>query len=283
MPLQMPAIKQVPSPNYSPSLIAHDLVILHLMEGGYEGSIAWLCKTSTKASAHLCMNEDGSEFTQLVPLSMKAWAQVAYNSKGVSIEAPGFTAKGVSDRTLGGMARATAWLLHAYGIPCQWAQGGQGRGFCCHHDLGASGGGHVDICGVGDATWRKFMSFVEQEYDTFDEEPIPVWALHGAPAPHQVELAPNVPPEPSHGGASREGPPDPWEDGHDTASLFPRGSAADIQWRLNKAGAQPPLDVDGQAGKLTRNALAAFQGAHRLHIDGIIGPKTWAALEAASA
>jgi hypothetical protein len=248
------------------------------MEGGYLGSISWLCSGQAGASAHLCMNDDGSEFTQLVPLSMKAWAQCAFNSRGVSIEAPGFTAKGVADKTLDGLAWAVAWLLHAYGIPRQWAEGGQGRGYCCHHDLGGAGGGHVDICGVGDATWRSFETHVGIHYANLGTgDPLPTWALHGLPAPHQVELPPNVLPEPSHGGAARNEPGDTIV--HPTASTYPLGSVADLQFRLNKAGAQPPLTVDGQAGTLTRNAIAKFQGAHGLYIDGLIGPKTWAALE----
>jgi len=43
------------------------------------------------------------------------------------------------------------------------------------------------------------------------------------------------------------------------------------------------LSVDGFAGPLTRNALAAFQSKHGLYVDGLIGPKTWAALDAATA
>lgn len=276
-----PILKQVTSPNYSPTPISHDLVIVHLMEGGYAGSIAWLCQHAAAASAHLCMNEDGSEFTQLVPLGMKAWAQCAFNGKGVSIEAPGFTAKGVAEPTLRGLAWATSWLLHAYGIPRQHAAAGQGRGYCCHHDLGSAGGGHVDICGVGDATWQKFEGFVKEAYDALALAPLPSWALHGLPAPHAVDLPPDVPPEPSHGGAPRSEPTDAVA--HPTASSYPHGSVSDLQDRLNRAGASPPLYVDGCAGQITRDALAAFQGKHGLFIDGAIGPKTWAVLVVASA
>ena len=280
MTIQMPIIRQTPTHNYSPALIAHDIVIVHLMEGGYAGSVAWLCSSAAGASAHLCMNDDGSEFSQLVPLSMKAWAECSYNSRGVSIEAPGFTAKGVGDTTLRGLANATAWLLRAYGIPCQHAAGGQGRGFCSHHDLGAAGGGHVDICGINDATWQKFETFVQNAYDEFGAAPLPAWALHGVPAPHSVELPPNAPPEPSHGGASRNEPGDIVS--HSTSTGYPAGSAADMQTRLNKAGASPALVVDGVAGNATRLALRAFQAAHSLAIDGLIGPATWAALDAAT-
>ena len=96
-----------------------------------------------------------------------------------------------------------------------------------------------------------------------------------------MALPPDVPPEPSHGGASRKDSNDAAL--HETNSGFPHGSAADLQWRLNKAGATPPLAVDGWAGAKTRDAIAAFQGKHGLYVDGMIGPKTWAALDAATA
>ena len=216
-----------------------------------------------------------------MPLQFKAWAQCDFNGQGISIEYPGFTAQGVPEATLRAMALHTAWLLRAYGIPCQHAKGGRGRGYCMHHDLGAAGGNHTDVCGVEDATWQKLEGYIKEAYDAFGDEPLPAWALHGLPAPHQVELPPDVSPAPSHGGSPRKDADDAAL--HETNSGFPHGSVADLQWRLNKAGASPALDVDGHAGTLTRNAIAAFQGKHGLFIDGLIGPKTWAALDAATA
>jgi lysozyme family protein len=45
--------------------------------------------------------------------------------------------------------------------------------------------------------------------------------------------------------------------------------------------AHPPLIVDGSYGRMTRNAVAAFQDRANITIDGIAGPETVAALEAA--
>jgi hypothetical protein len=39
-----------------------------------------------------------------------------------------------------------------------------------------------------------------------------------------------------------------------------------------------PLAVDGLFGPLTEQVVKAFQGAHGLAVDGIVGPKTWAKL-----
>jgi peptidoglycan hydrolase-like protein with peptidoglycan-binding domain len=269
MTLDMGTVKQVPSPNYTPEEIEHDLVIVHDMEGYYGPSVAYLCQPSVQASAHLCMNVDGSEWSQLVPLQFKAWAECAANGRGVSIEAPGFVAQGLPDVTLRGLAKGVAWLLHAFGIPCQHAPGGEGRGYCMHHDLGAAGGGHVDICGIGDATWQKFEGFVKEAYDALDPLNLPTWALHGAPGPHQIVAPPAVTPTPSHGGAPRNEPGDVHT--HPTASTFPAGSLADIQHRLG-------VEADGLNGPETRGAIVAFQKAHGLTADGIVGPKTWSVL-----
>jgi peptidoglycan hydrolase-like protein with peptidoglycan-binding domain len=69
---------------------------------------------------------------------------------------------------------------------------------------------------------------------------------------------------------------------HATISLGATGPDAVLaQTQLNEHGASPPLVADGQFGARTRSAAIAFQGAHGLTADGIIGPRTWAALDPA--
>ena len=50
----------------------------------------------------------------------------------------------------------------------------------------------------------------------------------------------------------------------------------ELQKRLNANGYT--LDVDGKFGKKTEEAVRAFQKKNGLKVDGIVGPKTWAAL-----
>jgi peptidoglycan hydrolase-like protein with peptidoglycan-binding domain len=64
-----------------------------------------------------------------------------------------------------------------------------------------------------------------------------------------------------------------------TISLGASGPAVEAaQTDLNKNGAK--LTVDGAFGNETLDAVEAFQTAKKLEKDGIVGPATWAALEA---
>lgn len=277
--VNLPRVVQRPTPNYTPTAIRHDLVICHRTEGGYDGAVAWLCQPAARASAHLVMKLDGSEISQLVPLNFKAWAQCQFNNMGVSLEIEGYTRDGLSDQTQKVAAGVVAWLCAAYGIPPTWAQGGMGRGVCQHHDLGVAGGGHIDFCGVGSQEWLGFMEEVHRVYEVISSGPLPPFALHGLPNPGEARLPPVAQSSPSHSGADRS---DMLALGHPTNSKFPHGSVADLQWRLNAAGAFPPLKVDGFAGPATRDAIAHFQASHGLYIDGQMGPMTWAKLDGAT-
>ncbi len=68
-----------------------------------------------------------------------------------------------------------------------------------------------------------------------------------------------------------------------TRPMLRKGSGGadvkELQALLNERGASPALTVDGSFGPLTEQAVEAFQAVRGLVVDGVCGPKTWAALE----
>ena len=67
---------------------------------------------------------------------------------------------------------------------------------------------------------------------------------------------------------------------HPMISFGSQGSdVAEAQSKLNSAGADPLLEVDGIFGPLTQAAVVEFQETNSLSEDGIVGPITWAALD----
>jgi hypothetical protein len=68
---------------------------------------------------------------------------------------------------------------------------------------------------------------------------------------------------------------------HPTLSIGASGEWVSYAQQLLTNAGYPPQDhqIDGLFGPLTNEAVRDFQGAHHLHVDGIIGPATWAALE----
>ncbi|GHG86101.1 N-acetylmuramoyl-L-alanine amidase [Comamonas sp. JC664] len=72
-----------PSPNYNarPSGIAAQMVIIHTCEGGYSGCWSWLNNSASGVSAHYVVNERGTEVSQLVRETSRAWhVGAAYRS-----------------------------------------------------------------------------------------------------------------------------------------------------------------------------------------------------------
>ncbi len=174
----LPKLLQRHSPNFSSRQgTPISLVVEHDTEGGYPGTLDWLCNPHVPLSAHLVVKEDGSECTQLVGFQDKAWhAMNAGNFRGIGKEWAGFENKGYSDAQLAANAAITAWLCRVYGIPPRWAESGQGSGVCRHYDLGAAGGSHDDPT-MDPVAWGAYMDRVETAYAVCPTPP-PLWAQH---------------------------------------------------------------------------------------------------------
>ena len=64
-----------PSPNFNarPAGTKVSMIVIHTCEGGYSGCWGWLANSSAGVSAHYVVNESGSEISQLVRESDRAW------------------------------------------------------------------------------------------------------------------------------------------------------------------------------------------------------------------
>ncbi|MFO0594273.1 MAG: N-acetylmuramoyl-L-alanine amidase [Myxococcaceae bacterium] len=126
-----------PSPNFN-SRNGHgvEFVIIHTCEGGYSGCWGWLTNPAAQASAHYVVNEDGSEVTQEVLESDRAWHVaanydcglnngfrcdlngVSINSMAVGIEHAGFASQpGFPASQLDASARLVCAITQHHGIP----------------------------------------------------------------------------------------------------------------------------------------------------------------------
>lgn len=77
-------IVQQLSPNHSSRQgNVPDMIVDHIAEGTYEGTISWLCNSKSGVSAHFVVSKEG-DITQLVPLDKTAWANGTSNTAGSS-------------------------------------------------------------------------------------------------------------------------------------------------------------------------------------------------------
>lgn len=253
--MSLPVVKWTPSPNFSSrGGVKTRLIVVHDCEGSYNGSIAWFAMPNSQVSAHLVLSEDGTEATQMVAWSNKAWHACNANPMSEGIEAAGYAAKGFEAAEWEALAELVAWRLHVNGIPCQEATAANNwTGFTEHAKLGAWGGGHHDLT-EDPKIWASFVARVNNAYNN---------GVITAPVKSDATV-PSAPQNFNPSGTVR----------NDEVV----GSIAWMQMRLNALGFKPVLTVDGIDGPATENALKHFQSSKGLVADGILGPKTIAAL-----
>lgn len=164
MTVVLPALDQVPSPNFSSrhGESVH-LIVCHRPVGTYEGSITHLCDPAAEASAHVITKRGGLDATQLVGWDDKAWACKAFNAFSDNLELSDEMWVGGDPHGLAVAARIVAFRCHKRGIPAVWTkQPHTTPGVCRHYDLGIAGGGHTDPT-TDDMVWRHFITLVVAE------------------------------------------------------------------------------------------------------------------------
>jgi hypothetical protein len=98
-----------------------DQIIIHIMQGYFEGSISWFKNPSSSASAHYLISKEG-EIVQMVKLENRAWHAGDHNSRSIGIEHEGFDddyngVGPVTEEEYQASAMLVRWLTELYNIP----------------------------------------------------------------------------------------------------------------------------------------------------------------------
>ncbi|MBI4617360.1 MAG: N-acetylmuramoyl-L-alanine amidase [Planctomycetes bacterium] len=117
---EKPAAEWVPSQHFTPAEGRPvRYIVIHTIEGSYEGCLRWFQNPKSKVSAHFVVSFDG-RIAQTVREEDVAWhAGVRlYNDEGIGIEHEGYAAKdGWTAREYEASARLARYLCRRYGIP----------------------------------------------------------------------------------------------------------------------------------------------------------------------
>lgn len=127
-------------------------VIVHIIQGSYNGCISWFKNPSAKVSAHYVVSRGGN-ITQMVRNSNTGWhaGNWTYNQRSIGIEHEGYvTDQSFSDAMYRSSAALVRYICNRYGIPTDRA-----------HILGHNevpGATHTDP--GPNWNWSLFMSYV---------------------------------------------------------------------------------------------------------------------------
>jgi hypothetical protein len=133
----------------------YDLLIVHIAEGTYDGTITWQLNPSAKVSSHFINARDGRS-AQMVDTAYRAWTQGSGNPRCLSIEQEGFTRaskhyrpgwESLTPQQVERTAQQYAALHRTHGIPLQLTSDPNGRGLGWHGMGGSAWGGHTGCPG----------------------------------------------------------------------------------------------------------------------------------------
>lgn len=154
------------------------IIVCHTPEGSYSSTVDWIMNPDSEVSYHLLINKEGTEATQFVPYTKKAWHALSYNSLSDGISVADYARLfDLSQQGVHEMAKVVASRLVVRGVPCQWTTDPIKGGFCRHADLQTNRSDPTpDI-----PEWQLFCAMVDVEYQALTNTdkpwpiPVPQW------------------------------------------------------------------------------------------------------------
>jgi len=139
-----------PIPNKTPSSMQRPILglILHVEQGSEHGTDVWFHNSQAQASAHFGNPQTGP-LDQWVDTNDKAWAEVAGNSRWISVEHEGYANRAPTPTSsqIENDAQLLAWLHKTEGVPLQITDDPNKPGLGWHGMGGAAWGGHTGCPG----------------------------------------------------------------------------------------------------------------------------------------
>ena len=145
------------SPNYSSGHGAYTYVVIHTMQGSYNGSISWFLNSASNVSSHYLVKSSTGEVTQMVSHDDTAWHAGCYNSRSIGIEHEGYIADPGTWYTTAmytESAKLTKYIADRHAIPKDRTH------IIGHNEVGGgcNANGHTDP-GTG-WNWTTYMNLV---------------------------------------------------------------------------------------------------------------------------
>jgi N-acetyl-anhydromuramyl-L-alanine amidase AmpD len=280
------------------------MVVIHTIEGSFQSGINTFQNPGTKVSAHYVISQSG-RIVQMVGDNDTAYHVRSANPHALGIEHEGFLARREmwTDPMYRASAKLCRWLCDTYSIPIDR------RHILGHNEVPWNN--HADPGRFFD--WDYYMRLVRGEGGAASPDPGATGSDPSASPGSGSGTDAGGTGQPGSGTSSSDGSgssgsgdtsgtagsngsagrkkgirgrlagenedtPDREDPTHAVLSKNSRGERVEeLQKLLNKAGYD--LDEDGVFGGETDKAVRAFQRAHGLPVDGIVGGKTWRALD----
>ncbi|MER5360994.1 peptidoglycan-binding protein [Streptomyces sp. NPDC002785] len=282
-----------------------DKVIIHVTQGSYAGSISWFQNPTAQVSAHYVVRSSDGQITQMVRDRDTAYHARSQNASALGIEHEGFVddPSWFTDTMYRSSAALTKHLCDRYGIP-------KDRAHIIGHSE-APGNDHTDPGPYWD--WTRYMQLVGGDtgggtsdglsftaYATqrsgstgaqvkavqqlLSEQGYVVGAVDGSfgPATHNAVMAYQSTHRLTTDGVVGRRTWTALLSAGPTTTLK-QGASGDGVKRLQRAltaALGSTVGIDGSFGPATLTAVHSYQASRSLTADGIVGPGTWAALQA---